>query len=695
MRVTIENLLAYSLLDLTVEEGVTVVAGKNATGKSSLAMILGALVANMANPGGLDAAKRKAYIRDGQHEGEASIETPEGQVITWRPGSGSIVRPEPDIPVWSIPEAVGLVDFMEKRTTKEARQKMWKGLFESEEDPEVLLKESWGEGSAGDLPAILKIIKEKGWDAAYSIMEDKRRESKALWCAVTSSRAYGDRLAAKWTPDHWDATLATASEAELQAELTNARDDLTSIAACAAVSASDIAKAKDAKVRADALRDAIREKRERQGQLRDLDEIRHDLNETNTKLSEVKSRRSVSEIQVDEAKKAKSEIPEVEKRVNTLAGEIKEATAKVQATNVALKEIDRLGVKLDEEHRGALALMKSHAPYKCPGCGHGLEIYSEDSPPLTDIVKWVAPTGEDQAEAQDIIDSYGKDMELLNTQRQDTFDEGRNEQTKGREKAQEQEQLKGRLTLLREQAKLAAATPIPHEDIAKERQELEGQVESLMKQISTFQLRASEIAEMAGEAKSLEEQAHLADAEPTEIDADARAAAENGVQSADQRLAAFMAWRKANAAFKNVVEFDHLCKLLAADGVRAGSRAKINETMEKINGLLTKITGITGWPTVKLSPSYEILINGRPLGVPMAESEKLRAQWAIQLVFAVRANCKWIILDKCDTIKDEAWEGLLKIAEYWQGKNPSTYLVLCATSPPSTPGSAKIVSTDM
>lgn len=700
MRVTIENLLAYELATLAFEPGVTVVAGKNATGKSSLAMILGALVANQPNPGGLDAARRKAYIRDGHHEGEASIEDPEGHVLTWRPATSSIVRPDPDIPVWSCPEAAGLVDFMEKRGTGPARAEPWKLLMASDEDPKELLKRAWGERGAGDLMTTLKIIEAKNWDAAEKVFHEKWTEAKALWRVVTGE-VYGDKKAVSWVPEHWDATLATASEAELEAELTNARDDKEAITAQAAVSASDVAKAFSAKNRLDALRRELSEKRLALEQRKDLDELRMELTDTHNQLSEVKSKRTVSEVQVEEAKKAKAEIPALEQEIEALGKDIEDCSKRVATAKSAVDQLDDNRRTLDKDHQGSQALLKAEAPLKCPGCGLGLVLVHYDPNPADPgkLEAWEPPTGEDVAEAQAIVDTYQTEAHKIAAARQEWIDDATAAQKEGREKAQERERHRGRLSVLQEQAKLADATPVPEGDVVKERQALEERAEALMLQVDRFQTAAGEIRELEGQIKTLEPEAENWDAKPTEIDADARAAAENALQNAERRLEAWRAWSKSQAAFKNVVEYHHHYKLLGSgpEGVRTGSKDQVRKRLEKINNTLARVQEITGWPTVKLSPSYEILINGRPLGMPLADSEKLRAQWSIQVVFAVLTNAKWIILDKCDTLRDESWDGLLKLADYWAEKNTAkgTYFVMCATSPPTLPVSGKVISTDM
>ena len=137
-----------------------------------------------------------------------------------------------------------------------------------------------------------------------------------------------------------------------------------------------------------------------------------------------------------------------------------------------------------------------------------------------------------------------------------------------------------------------------------------------------------------------------------------------------------------NAASKandNVVEYEHKCALLAPTGVR---NRHVIARLAQVNEILTKIQGITGWGPVRVTPSFDILLGGRPSSLPNSESVKSSAQWSVQVAFSILQNAKWVILDRCDVLRDDAWDGLMKLAEYWSGKNPANYMLLCSTSPP-------------
>lgn len=688
MKLSIENLLAYEHHEVEVLPGVTVIAGKNASGKSSLALILAALVANEPNPGGLSAAQRKAYIREGRHEGHARLENGEA-VLTWDPANGSIVRPDPDIPVFAAPEAVGLVDFIAKRGTPKDRADLWASLFESPTDPEILLREQWGARAAAPLNAVLKTIKAGGWDAALALMEEKRREAKAQWAVVTKERAYGDRKAVSWTPDHWDATLATASEAELQAELTNARDDLTSISSEAAVEAADIERARAAQRKLHATRRELREATARRAEAPDMADMKTKLMEAQEYLADRKAVQVVSAHDVAkgmQARKRQRELGEerekmVEER-NRMAGEADKLSRRGQDIKATMK--------LDEGYlHAAKNIILAEPEHRCPGCQMAL-VMRDGS-----LFGWLAPGDRDRADAEQTINDY---PELARNRRAE-LEQARTDWealSKGAKALDDAiAQATAQMHALEEDAKLADLKPtIDADEIRGQIEATENCIESLMQAVQEAADAHGAVAQLEGREAVLVEESALADAEPTEIDADARAAAETAVQQAERRLEAWRAMADAKRAHNNVVEYDHLCRLLAPDGVRRGGADRITEVREKIMHLFSVISSQTGWPGMKLTPTYELLVNGRPIGVPMAESEKLRAQWAVQIVFAVMSNSKWIILDRCDTLKDESWTGLLHFAEYWQKKNPKTHFVMCATTPPSIPGGARVVSSE-
>lgn len=215
----VTNVLYHGSLSHEFRPGVTLVTGKNTSGKSSLAKIIGALVTHDANPGHVSAAATKDYVTDGALEGQARLDD-----VVWRPPAG--ISSPPDQGPLSTPQAAGLIDFRVNRVVKQ-RAELWEGLF-LPSDPMAILRPRWQLPEA-QLVAVVEIINTQGWEKASGIYEDRRREAKRRWQQITGARLYGKRVASTWTPKNWREELEGKSEADLQSEVVDLRDRLQAL----------------------------------------------------------------------------------------------------------------------------------------------------------------------------------------------------------------------------------------------------------------------------------------------------------------------------------------------------------------------------------------------------------------------------------------------------------------------------------
>ena len=69
----VDSVLCHAALSEEIMPGVTLVTGKNTSGKTSLARILAALTAHDPNPAHVSAAQTKVYVQDGVLEGLSLI----------------------------------------------------------------------------------------------------------------------------------------------------------------------------------------------------------------------------------------------------------------------------------------------------------------------------------------------------------------------------------------------------------------------------------------------------------------------------------------------------------------------------------------------------------------------------------------------------------------------------------------------
>jgi len=213
----VDNLLCFEELELDLDPGVTLVTGPNSSGKSCFGLILGALAAEEPNPLGLAATSKKAYIRDGQIEGEAELDG-----VTWRPPAG--ISSMPGATRAAVPHSVGAVDFIRSTKGKKDRAQLWEGLF-LPDDAETVLRPVWKRPEA-QLLRILETIQRQGWEAAQKYYEEQRVECKRRWQSITGMPRYGPKAATTWVPANWTTELEDASEDELVSNLQNLKDQL-------------------------------------------------------------------------------------------------------------------------------------------------------------------------------------------------------------------------------------------------------------------------------------------------------------------------------------------------------------------------------------------------------------------------------------------------------------------------------------
>ena len=228
MKLEIENVLGHGFFEADFEPGVTVVTGRNASGKTSLMLCLAALAAHNSNPAGISGTAKKNYVRDGARTGEARMD---GRV--WEPGK-EVATPLDAEPL-ALPEAVGIYDFARTRPKAE-RSLPYAKLEDESKTPEAMLKGTWPH-NAIKLEAVVSTIKRLGWDRAHDVFGEQLRDAKRRWSDVTGAGTYGVNKAAKWLPDGWSAEIVGMGEERARAVESDARDRLQGLETSAAVAA--------------------------------------------------------------------------------------------------------------------------------------------------------------------------------------------------------------------------------------------------------------------------------------------------------------------------------------------------------------------------------------------------------------------------------------------------------------------------
>ena len=132
------------------------------------------------------------------------------------------------------------------------------------------------------------------------------------------------------------------------------------------------------------------------------------------------------------------------------------------------------------------------------------------------------------------------------------------------------------------------------------------------------------------------------------------------------------AWREHESA----TTYSLIAKLLGPKGVRA----KAMETaMGSLDEFLAVVASQTLWPRVKVGKSYELTIGERASLKLCSESEKWRAQAALQIAVARMRRDPVIVLDRADVLDDHGKWMLSIICKKVSGRDNPPAILLCST----------------
>ena len=233
---TITGILGHDDIMVTIPNGATLVTGKNATGKTSLAKCLAATTAHDNNPHGFAAAYLKLYQKGSGSNGSAAL----SGGATWTPPNMTV--PDDCAPE-SLPHCVGLEDFLFKPQTSEKDKA---GVYESlflPNDPEQLIRKAWGERDQRQLITVIEQVKAEGWDAAASLYNTNKLNAKRTWDEITGER-YGKTKAASWKPTGWRAEIEQASRDEIMNKISELDLEMEGLVTDDAVTADRINRGK-------------------------------------------------------------------------------------------------------------------------------------------------------------------------------------------------------------------------------------------------------------------------------------------------------------------------------------------------------------------------------------------------------------------------------------------------------------------
>ena len=397
----IENLFCHEALDVELLPGVNLITGKNTSGKTSLAMIIAALAAHYDNPASVSATSKKAYIRDGNLEGVAMMDG-----VKWTPQASGIGAPVGIKPT-AARQAVGLTDFIEGARGGKERAQLWESMF-LPDNPREILEKVWPSIlGKKQLESILGIIDKQGWDAALTIYENKRLESKRRWQQVTGEPRYGAEKAANWLPAAWRPEIEGHSEDDMTAALTDARDALTVANSVQSIEQERIDKARE-----------VQEK--------------------------------VIPAKEGELKTAREAAASIAKEITDLSAQYSEHKATYDALVKACTD--------------AKATINDKAPLTCPGCGAGLVVRDDT------LRGYASPEPEDIENAKRKLETAAPEITVLREQCERLINLSKSGKTKLAEANRTAHGIEGALNQLKLQARdaeLTAQDATPEAEIAR------------------------------------------------------------------------------------------------------------------------------------------------------------------------------------------------------------------------------------
>lgn len=231
MKLQIRDFRSIEKADLELSDKITLVAGPNAVGKSSVAQALGLLLSGV----GVDKDRARDLIRSGANTCQLSLMEGDRGATLALPSQSSRATVGAKPPYASI-YATGLA-CIPAITDKKQRASAFIKYMGAEPTEADLLHAVFGEPSTGEpwsdsvneerartIGGVWATIEKQGWDITHDLRKKDGARFKGQWEQATGAPKYGAKVAESWTPQGWDIDLAEASKESLEAAIVEARE---------------------------------------------------------------------------------------------------------------------------------------------------------------------------------------------------------------------------------------------------------------------------------------------------------------------------------------------------------------------------------------------------------------------------------------------------------------------------------------
>ena len=238
MKIKIRNFRGVERADLNIS-GITLLAGLNWAGKSSVCIGVGAALSGEVMPvEGLLKREAGALVRLGADGGMIEISNEDATATIFYPNAERETKGSGSLEASAIAIGRRSVAIMDpKERAKELA--VYLKAQPSSEDLALALEDT-GLLAPAVIDKIVAVVREQGWDEAHGIAKVTGAKLKGAWEEVTQGERYGSTKAETWFPPDWSEDIAGASQQSLEEAKASAQTSLEKAIAESAVSESEV-----------------------------------------------------------------------------------------------------------------------------------------------------------------------------------------------------------------------------------------------------------------------------------------------------------------------------------------------------------------------------------------------------------------------------------------------------------------------
>jgi hypothetical protein len=195
LSVNITNYRGVGSFRAELQDGITLIAGRNGQGKTSLLDAIARTLTGQTLPPGVNKKDADLLVHGFSGSGGIRVKNKGGSSAVEFPACKTSTN---GAPPYATPMAVGLESLIEM-SQKERSQFLYERFAEAPGDDDIREAIADANMAADEVDGLLDYINGNGWDAAYQKTRDGSKEAKAVWRHVTGE-TYGSSKGETWKP---------------------------------------------------------------------------------------------------------------------------------------------------------------------------------------------------------------------------------------------------------------------------------------------------------------------------------------------------------------------------------------------------------------------------------------------------------------------------------------------------------------